>query len=96
MRPTQNVFPATRRLCCAISLTPLIATLGCMRAPSFNVLGSYFPGLIACIVVAILVTVALRWLLNRTGIEDRLPVLPIFYFSLALLIACVIWLIAFD
>ena len=75
---------------------PLIGFLACKRAPSFNVLGSYFPGWIACMVAAVLVTAALRWMLNRTGIEDHLPVLPVFYFSLALLIACVIWLIAFE
>lgn len=80
---------------CAL-LMPTIALTGCMRAPSFNVLGSYFPGWIACIIAGILLTVVLRWVLNRTGIEDRLPLLPLFYFSLALLFACVIWLIAFE
>ncbi len=80
---------------CAL-LLPLVALTGCMRAPSFNVLGSYFPGWIACIITGILLTAVLRWILNRTGIEDRLPLLPIFYFSLALLFACVIWLIAFE
>ncbi len=96
MRHTRNVPAASLWLCRVTLLTPLTAILGCMRAPSFNVLGSYFPGWIACIVVAILLTVALRWLLHRTGVEDRLPVLPFFYFSLTLLIACVIWLIAFE
>ncbi len=75
---------------------PLTATLGCRRAPSFDVLGSYFPGWIACMIAAVLLTAAIRWILNKTGIEDRLPVLPIFYFSLAVLIACLIWLITFE
>ena len=75
---------------------PLMVITGCMQAPSFNVLGSYFPGWIACIIAGVLVTALLRWILNRTGLEDRLPVLPVLYFSFALLIACVIWLIAFE
>ena len=67
-----------------------------MGAPSFNVLGSYFPGWIACVIAGVIATAILRLILNRTGIEDRLPILPVFYFSLTLLIACVIWLIAFE
>ncbi len=96
MRHARNLPAATLAVCRAAALLPLSATLGCMRAPSFNVLGSYFPGWIACIAAAILLTVALRSILNRTGVEDRLPLLPIFYFSCTLLIACVIWLLAFE
>ncbi len=80
-------------------LLPLLASVGfsgCMRAPSFNVLGSYFPGWIACILAGIAVTAIVRWILNRTGVEEYLPLLPILYLSLALLIACGIWLIAFE
>ena len=93
MRSPQPLAVRLRR---SIPLLLLCAPLGCMHAPSFNVLGSYFPGWIACIVSGILATVILRWILNRTGIEERLPLLPIFYFSLTLLIACVIWLITFE
>ncbi len=80
-------------------LLPLFASFGlsgCMRAPSFNVLGSYFPGWIACILAGIAVTAIVRWILNRTGLEEHLPLLPILYLSLALLIACGLWLIAFE
>lgn len=96
MRLTQSNMPQRRWVRKMLLPLPLTASLGCMRAPSFNVLGSYFPGWIACMIAAALVTTLVRWILNRTGIEDRLPVLPVFYFSLALLIACVIWLIAFE
>ena len=92
----QRFDPKPRWLPRALPLLPLATLLGCMRSPSFNVLGSYFPGWIACIIISILVTAMLRWVLNRAGLEQRLPMLPILYFSLALLIACVIWLIAFE
>jgi heme O synthase-like polyprenyltransferase len=72
------------------------ALTGCARSPSFNVLGSYFPGWIACMVAGILVTAFLRFVLNRLQWEQRVPALPLFYFSVALLVACLIWLIAFD
>jgi hypothetical protein len=76
-------------------LFPLLLT-GCAHSPSFNVLGSYFPGWIACMVFAVLLTTLLRVILNRLGWERRLPVLPLFYFSIALLIACTFWLVTFE
>lgn len=89
-------FVNRRALRVSIALMPLLGTLGCMRAPSFNVLGSYFPGWIACLVLSVVITAVLRWIANRTGLEQRLPMLPLFYLSLALLIACLLWLIAFE
>ena len=79
----------------ALSLL-VFALSGCARSPSFNVLGSYFPGWIAFIFTGVLVTVLLRLVLNRTGLEQRLPALPLLYFAMALLVACVMWLIAFE
>jgi YtcA family len=74
----------------------VFALTGCGRSPSFNVLGSYFPGWLACMVASILVTALVRFLLNRLQWERHVPALPLFYFSIALLIACLIWLIAFE
>src|SRR3984885_12798877 len=74
----------------------VLALTGCGRSPSFNVLGSYFPGWIACMVASILVTALIRFALNRLQWEQRVPPLPLFYFSMALLIACLIWLIVFE
>lgn len=85
-----------RKICALLSLAGLLDLEGCMHSPSFNVLGSYFPGWIACIISSILITSVLRWMINRIGLEQRLPLLPLFYFSLALLIACILWLIAFE
>lgn len=80
----------------AVSATAACALQGCSRSPSFNVLGSYFPGWIFCIAVSVLVTALLRLLLKRMRWEEKLPLLPLFYFTLALLIACMIWLICFE
>jgi hypothetical protein len=74
----------------------VFALTGCAHSPSFNVLGSYFPGWIFCMVISILVTALIRFVLNRLQWERKLPALPLFYFSLALLIACTVWLIAFE
>jgi hypothetical protein len=79
-----------------LAATLAFALTGCARSPSFNVLGSYFPGWIACMVASILVTALVRFVLNRLQWERQVPALPLFYFAIALLIACLIWLIAFD
>jgi hypothetical protein len=79
-----------------LASTLVFALTGCARSPSFNVLGSYFPGWIACMVAGILLTGLVRFILNRLEWEQRVPALPVFYFSIAVLIACLIWVIAFD
>ena len=79
-----------------LASTLVFALSGCARSPSFNVLGSYFPAWIACLVASILVTALIRFVLNRLQWEQKVPALPLFYFSIALLIACSIWLITFE
>jgi FtsH-binding integral membrane protein len=79
-----------------LALTLVFGFTGCAHSPSFNVLGSYFPGWIACMVASILLTALVRFVLNRLQWEQRVPALPLFYFAIALLIACLIWLIAFE
>ena len=79
-----------------LAATLVLALTGCARSPSFNVLGSYFPGWIACMVASILMTALVRFVLTRLQWEQQVPALPLFYFAIALLIACSIWLIAFD
>ena len=87
----------TRQRPIAVFALPLaFALTGCGRSPSFNILGSYFPGWIACMVASILLTALVRVVLNRLQWEQQVPALPLFYFSIALLIACLIWLIAFE
>jgi hypothetical protein len=79
-----------------LASTLVFALTGCARSPSFNVLGSYFPSWIACMVAGILATALVRFVLNRLQWEQQVPALPLFYFSIALLIACLIWLITFE
>ena len=74
----------------------IFALTGCAHSPSFNILGSYFPGWIVCMAASILLTALVRFVLSRLQWERRVPALPLFYFSIALLIACLIWLIAFE
>lgn len=73
-----------------------LAMDGCRRGPTFNILGSYFPGWIACVVVGISLAVALHFLLVRYGWEARVPASPLFYLCLTILLSCLFWLIFFE
>ncbi len=69
---------------------------GCSRAPAFNVLGSFFPGWIACIASGIVLTVILHFVLRRAGIERQLKALPLLYLCSALIFGSVLWLLLFE
>ncbi len=66
---------------------------GCGRAPSFDVLGSFFPAWLACLALSLVLTVAARWLLSRLHIVIALPVLA--YPSLTALFSFALWLALF-
>ena len=66
---------------------------GCGRAPSFDVLGSFFPAWLVCLTLGLVLTAAARWLLSRLHIEVALPVLS--YPSLTALLSFGLWLALF-
>jgi hypothetical protein len=66
---------------------------GCGRAPSFDILGSFFPAWLVCLVAGLLLTVVFRWLLLRIHIVIAAPVLT--YPSLTALITLALWLAFF-
>jgi YtcA family len=66
---------------------------GCGRAPSFDVLGSFFPAWLACLALGLVLTVTARWLLLRLHIVIALPVLT--YPSLTAFFSFAFWLALF-
>ena len=68
-----------------------LALTGCQRAPSFDILGSYFPGWLVCLTVALLLTVLLRFLLLRLKIELAAPLVA--YPSLLACLTFAQWLL---
>jgi len=76
-----------------IALLPGLLT-SCARAPSFDIVGSFFPAWLVCLILGILLAVPARWLLARQKILIVLPVLV--YPSLAALFTFLLWLIFFS
>ena len=79
---------ATRVLRRAVLLAPL-SLIACGRAPSFDILGSFFPAWLVCFVAAIVLTAISRALLSRY-VEMAWPALV--YPSLTALFAFSLWL----
>lgn len=70
-----------------------ISSTSCSRAPSFDILGSFFPAWLICLAVAVVLTVAAHWLLSRVHVVLALPVLT--YPSLTALFTFALWLALF-
>jgi hypothetical protein len=76
---------------CFVCAPLLLASCG--RAPSFDILGSFFPAWLVCLAVSIVLTALARWLLLRLHIAVVVPILV--YPSLTFLFAFALWLVFF-
>ncbi len=69
---------------------------GCSRAPSFSIVGSYFPAWLLCIVAGVTMSAITNWILTRYKL-DKLIVWPVLiYPCLAAFFACTLWLMFFN
>jgi len=66
----------------------------CSRAPSFDILGSYFPAWLICLALGVVLTAVIRWLLLRFQIGVVFPV--VVYPSLTALLAFGMWLVFYG
>jgi hypothetical protein len=84
-------------LAAGASFAPVLLAAGCSRAPSFNILGSFFPAWIVCGVIGILLTVAVRLFFVRIKLEDQLVApLILVYPCLTALFTFTLWLLFFG
>ena len=67
---------------------------GCTRAPSFDIVGAFFPAWLVCSMLGILATAVARWLLLRLNVVLVLPILV--YPSMAALVTFLLWLVFFS
>jgi hypothetical protein len=67
--------------------------VSCSRAPSVDILGSFFPTWLLCFVVAIVLTAFVRLGLQRLHLQIAFPILV--YPSLAAFFTFALWLIFF-
>jgi hypothetical protein len=80
------------------SSLPMIVCLlcsGCGRAPSFDIIGSFFPVWMICIAVAVILAFVVRYFLLRARLESEVGPLALFYPSAVILFTSLLWLIFF-
>ena len=66
------------------------------HSPSLEVFGSFFPIWMLCIAAAVLLTLAVRFVLIRARLDGELGPRVVVYPSMVALFACAIWLVFFD
>lgn len=74
-------------------LVLVFLVVGCSRAPSVEIIGSFFPAWLVCFIVAIVLTAVVRLALLRLRVKAALPMLV--YPSLAAFFTFALWLMFF-
>jgi len=75
---------------------PIICSLtGCVRAPSVDIIGSYFPVWMICLTAAVVLAFVSRKVLVRYKLEPHLGSPALFYPCLVVLFSCLLWFTLF-
>jgi len=74
----------------------LLPTAGCGVAPSVNILGSFFPAWLICIVVGVVLTIVSLRVLQATELGPHLGPPALVYPSLAAVWIFATWLVVFG
>ena len=69
-----------------------LSCAGCNGAPAIDVLGSFFPAWMVCIIAAVALTFVVRYLLLKYQLESEVGHLAIFYPCVVVFLACGLWL----
>jgi hypothetical protein len=75
-------------------LVPCLA--GCGQAPSFSILGSFFPAWLVCAVAGIVLAAIANRVLVHFKLDKEIAWSIVVYPCLALFFACTLWLIFFS
>ena len=80
----------------AANAAACLTAAGCSRAPTFNILGSFFPAWILCGLIGIVITALIRVLFVRWNFEKELTPLLVVYPCLAAFITFTCWLLFYS
>ncbi len=75
------------------ALAAAMMLTGCGRAPSVDIIGSFFPAWMVCLATSVVLAFGVRNLLLRAKLESEVGPLAIFYPSTVILLSSVLWLI---
>jgi hypothetical protein len=80
----------------ALLMAGMLPLTGCQRAPSIDVLGSFFPAWLLCLVLGIVLTTGTRFLLLKLHLEEALSPPVLMYACATALFTFALWLLFFH
>jgi hypothetical protein len=84
------------RYLAGLSLVASLGLVGCSHAPEYSIFGSFFPAWIFCSVGGLVLMAVARVLIARTAIAEYLAAPVLFYLSMAVFLACMLWLLFYS
>jgi hypothetical protein len=75
--------------------TPLLLA-GCSHGPEYSIFGSFFPAWIFCSVIGLILAAGARAVIARTAIAGYVAAPVLLYLSMAIFLACMLWLLAYS
>ncbi len=68
---------------------------GCRHAPEVNIIGSFLPAWMICLMAGVILAFVVRYLLVRYRIESEVGPLALIYPCVVIFFTCLLWLILF-
>jgi hypothetical protein len=87
---------APLRYLAGLSLAAPLVLTGCSHAPEYSIFGSFFPAWIFCSAGGLLLAAGARVLIARTVIAEHLAAPVLLYLSIAVFLACMLWLFFYS
>ena len=79
-----------------VCLVAPLVLVGCSHAPEYSIFGSFFPVWIFCSAGGLVLATGARALIARTAIAEHLAAPVLFYISMAIFLACMLWLMFYS
>ena len=80
----------------SLTILPALLLAGCAHSPTLDVLGSYFPAWMVCIVLGLVLTVITRQLLIGFKLNVHLRLAGLVYLCMTVLWTLAAWLLCFK
>ena len=90
------VHPSPKLARWPFALVAVCSLSGCQHAPSFNIVGSFFPAWLICMVTGIVLAAIVHWTLAALKRENFISWGIVVYPCLAAFFAFTIWLLIFG
>ncbi len=84
------------RYLAGLSLAAPLVLVGCSHAPEYSIFGSFFPVWIFCSAGGLVLATGARALIARTALAEHVAAPVLLYLSMAIFLACMLWLLFYS